>query len=441
MATKPERYEFDGAFQTKIAALTLRDDVFNARVEGLVQPGYFMDEAEAALVGLTLDYYGKFKKRPDTVTLIQLLKDAVEKKRVRDDLKDDIKDKIKELLRADISDREYVADTVAEFARHQAIFSAIESSVGLLDKRDFDSIGKLIKSAVEIGVNNEGTYYDYFEQIETRTMERKEFLIGKKDRDGITTGIAELDKLLYRGGWGRRELTTLMAGAKKGKSIGLSFFAMNAVLAGHNVLFVTLEVATDIVAARMDARLSQVEMGELAKKHNTVADKVKEAAGGKRGTLKIHEYPTGTFRPADLRRLLEKYRAQGITFDLIVLDYADIMAPDTRYRDNQIAESKSIYEAIRAIGQEEGAAILTATQTNRGGHKAHTATAADVAEDFNRIRIADLVISINADEYERADKQARLHFAASRNQAGDFTVTIGQDLERMLFVTKVIGAS
>ncbi|TOK02641.1 DNA helicase, partial [Vibrio parahaemolyticus] len=84
----------------------------------------------------------------------------------------------------------------------------------------------------------------------------------------------------------------------------------------------------------------------------------------------------------------------------------------------------------RAIAQREELAILSATQTNREGHKSVTAKAEHAAEDFNKIRTADLVISINATEEEMAKGEARLFFAASRNQKGEFTMRIKRDLSR-----------
>ncbi len=88
---------------------------------------------------------------------------------------------------------------------------------------------------------------------------------------------------------------------------------------------------------------------------------------------------------------------------------------------------------------KEGFAVLTATQTNRAGASKAVAKMDDVAEDFNKIRIADLVISINRTDEERAMGEARLFFAASRNQPGNFSLRISQDLDRMKFVKDIIG--
>lgn len=139
-----------------------------------------------------------------------------------------------------------------------------------------------------------------------------------------------------------------------------------------------------------------------------------------------------------LRRLLRRYAAQGLRFDLIVIDYADIMAPDILSKE-PTENSKSVYLALRAIAQEEDAAMLSATQTNREGAKANVATMTTVAEDFNKIRIADLVISINSNDAEKAKNEARLYFAASRNQKGDFSIRVRQDMEKAIFISRILG--
>lgn len=161
----------------------------------------------------------------------------------------------------------------------------------------------------------------------------------------------------------------------------------------------------------------------------------------------MHEYPSGTFSPNQLRQLVQRYKTPGrnpdgslrppIKFDLIVVDYADIMAPNYRTND-AIENSKSVYVDLRAIAFEENAAVLTATQTNREGFKSTVAKAEHVAEDFNKVRTVDLMISINKTEEEAARGESRLYFAASRNQESGFTVVIKQNLSMMKFIEDVV---
>jgi len=432
-----ERFEFDAKFQTKIAALVLKDSQFNLRTEGLIRPEFFENQAEASLVNIGLTYFNKYKRVPDTIILLKLIKEAIAAKSIRKDLLMEVKNSVREVTQTDISDRDYVVDEVASFARHQAMGQAILDSVELVERRDFDRAFNNIRKAMDVGAADKVAAYDYFGDIDLRTTIRKEIAAGTRKKRGITTGIRALNKLLYHDGWGIAELTLLMGGPKTGKSTALAEFAKYGAMAGHNVLFVTLEVSKEILAERLDANVADIAVEALGDHIMEASDKIK-LAEKKSGKLMIHEFPTGSMDAGMLRRLIARYKAEDLTFEMICVDYADIMAPTYR-TDDPIQNSKSIYIDLRAIAQEEQVAMLTATQTNREGAKAAVAKMEHVAEDFNRVRIADLVISINRSEAERAKGEARLFFAASRNQKGEFTVRIKQELEKMKFMAKILG--
>lgn len=432
-------YEFDGEFQSKIVALTLRDQQFASTTHGLVQPSFMVSAAEAVLVSIASEYFEKFKKAPDKAVLGELLKDAIRTKKIRGDMIADVKEAVRAAFTADISDRAFVVEKVAEFARERAVEAAMIASVDHLGKRDFAQIEKAFRSAMLVGAAEDAGEYDYFEMIEGRTERRVALASGKATFDGITTGCEELDAVLYHRGWGRKELSLLMGPAKGGKSGFMIDFAQAAATGArrHNVLYVTLEVAAAIIADRIDANLSDTMMKVLKDSPHDVRKKI-EAIHAKSGVLKLREYPTGAFKPSQLRRLLENYRAKGLAFDLVVVDYADIMAPEHR-TDNDIQNFRSIYVDLRAIAFDYDCAVLTATQTNREGAKKTTSVMTDVAEDFNKIRIADVVISLNATQEEKDSGEARLFFAASRNTEDGFTLRISQDRTRMKFLKRVLG--
>tara|TARA_R110000851_G_C13102760_1_gene569221 strand:- start:6535 stop:7887 length:1353 start_codon:yes stop_codon:yes gene_type:complete len=431
------KFEFDEAFQSKIAALACRDTMFLEQTEGLVHPDHFENAAEATLVNISLEYFQNYKQVPDTVILLDLVRAAIKRKAIRSDMVAEVKASIRGMLKANIADRKYVEDKISDFARHQAMGDFIIKAVEWREKNDFNKIDEELKKVMNVGINEMTGAYDYWEKIEQRTHIRREEAAGRLKKRGITTGIRALDKVLYHHGWGRKEMAVIMGGPKTGKSTALGTFAKNASLAGHNVIVFSLEVSNDIIAERLDASMSDIAVNALGKHIVEVDSKIK-IAGKKAGHLKMHEFPTGTLTPSALKRIITRYKSQGIVFDLCVVDYGDIMAPNFRTM-NEIENSKSIYVDLRACAQEEDFAMLTATQTNRDGAKARVAKMEHVAEDFNRIRIADLVISINADEAEKEKNEARLYFTASRNQKGNFTLRIQQDLERMIFVKKVLG--
>jgi replicative DNA helicase len=442
---EPPKFNFDAEFQARIAALTLRDSTFNSMVDGLVKADYFESEIEAYLVGAALRYFQKYKKAPAGLPIYaMLIRDDIDSKVLPKNLAAAAIGRLKELFAEDISDREFVVDQVATFARHQAVQEAMFKAIPMLDKGNFDAISTLMRGALDVGATSGDDEYDYGAEIDTRTATRLQRAAGKAPPTGITTGYKVIDELLFHKGWGRKELQVILGGPKAGKTTSLIDFGLNAWAAGFNVLYASCEVGKDVISARMDANVSQTLFKELDNHTHEVRQKVAEhvqkclRSDGTRSVFKVHEYPTGGLKPSELRRLIERYKTKGVVFDLVIVDYADIMCPE-RHTDSAIENSKSIYVDLRGIAIRENCAVLTATQANRLGSNANVIKAEHVAEDFNKVRIADLMISINRTDEERAAGRARLFFAASRNQEGEFTLEIEQALDRMKFITRVLG--
>ena len=434
-------YEFDGETQSEIAASLMNDADFCRRTESLIKPSYFVDDIEGILAGMAMDYHKKYKDVPPTHVWLELLKEAKTSKRIRSDQWDDLKEKFVDLKKRTVRARAWLMDNVAKWAQEQAITESIIRSAKLVgDSRDetrFQKIKEMVVKAVELGLADRDESYNYFDRIEERTNTRLEIAAGGKMKSGVTTGVPELDKHLFHNGWGKRELSLLMGGAKASKSFALGFFAAQAAKAGHNVLFVTLENSRDIVAGRLDAFFSGVGISEHLTSPHAVDLGVRGAAGRPGiGRVEIREFPTGTFKPSKLKAIMDQDRGRGIVYELVVIDYADIMAPDYR-TDDKIENSASVYRTIRAIGQEENVAILTATQTNREGHKSAVARSEHVAEDFNKIRLCDVCVSINRTDDERADGKARFYIVAARNTPDGITFFVKQDLDKGLAIAEV----
>tara|TARA_R110002074_G_scaffold86408_2_gene190815 strand:- start:4165 stop:5484 length:1320 start_codon:yes stop_codon:yes gene_type:complete len=431
-------FEFDSDLQSLIAALVLRDSDFNSRVEGLIDPGYFTDELEAGLVSLWQTYFAAYKSVPKSgAVAAALLAKGLKAKILHPSRKDDVVDRYRELMALDIADRDFVIEQVEVFARHQAMAHAVLESVDLISAGNYGKVEELIKKAGQVSASDDSGAYVYFDEIESRRLKREEIASGKRGFDGIPTGIELLDAHLFHRGWGRKELTLIMGGAKAGKTTALIDAARACSMNGLSALYVTLEVSSEIVAERLDANISEFNYSALISGALDVEKRI-NAAKAKAGPLIIHEYPSGTLTPAGLSRLVNKYKADGMTFDLIVVDYADLMAPN--HRNTEAREnSREIYIDLRAIAQEHNAAMLSATQTNREGMKAAVQRMEHVAEDINKVRTADLLITLNQTEDEKVSKQMRLFLAASRNQADGICIRIEQALERGKFVAKVLG--
>lgn len=437
MSDTEAQYDFAPAMQQKIAALFMRDTTFAMATKDLIKPEYFAESHVGALVRIVQEHVKVYRAVPDMKILPQIIKDEIGKKRIRPDMIDGIKTTIREVISADLSNPQYVADRVSDFAKHQAIEQAIMSSLPLLEKGEFDKIGQLMKEAVAVGSVNDGGGYNYFAEIANRTKQRNEMASGKVVRNGITSGYSGIDAYLYHCGWGRRELSCIMGAAKAGKSMSLGDFGKNATLAGYNVFYDSLEVHKEIIADRVDASMSDTMMRDLLKDADKVEAAIK-AMEAKSGRFEIRDHASGTLKPSQLHRLIENYRAEGLIFDLVIVDYADIMAAE--YRSDSLQENlRTIYIDLRALAHELNCAVLTATQTNRDGAKASTAKATDVGDDWNKARTVDIMIGINATDAEKAAGEARLTWLLSRNTEDGFSLRIKQNRQKMQFLTKIMG--
>lgn len=430
-------YDFDDAFQLKIASHVVRDELFMRRANDLIYKEHFGDEGLQWLVGHALDHYRRFEQVPSSAILINDVKALKASGRMKPETVDLVVPHLRHMFGpdCDLSNRDYMVEQVARFAKKQAFETALLKAADLIDKGDnFDEAKALMDGAAQVGAIDDGVHYEFWTGAAARTESRIERMrTGVKT--GITTGHPELDNALAEGGWGRGELSVLMGPPKSGKSIGLGEFGVNASQAGFNVLYCSLENSARIVGDRMDANVSAVRMRDLTSTPAAVRGAV-EAKAPTCGKLYIHEFPTGTLRPQDIRRLVRKYQSAGTIIDLIVIDYADIMAPDYR-TGAENTDSKQIYTAIRAIGQQENCAILTATQTNRDGAKATVAKFTDVSEDINRVRLADVFIILAATDAEKADDIFRLYMAAMRNSESGVMFSCRSDRARMKFIKNI----
>lgn len=437
MTEEEKVFEFDAEFQEQIVALALRDSKFSQQVEGLIEPFYFTNEADAVVYKIASDYWASFRVAPAPAVWPQMIKDAVASKIISKAQLPDVVAKIKTVGTMKISDREFVVNKVDEFARNQAWELGILKCAELVESGKFEEIAKIVGECQLVGASKEDFDYDYFENSSQRLNRRRAVMAGEIAPTGVTTGLRDMDDRLYQKGWGKQELSVIAGAAKSGKSMSLITFAVNANRVGFDVLFISLEVSTAIVSDRIDANISQIPMNSLMDRMAVVHGKVDALSKSGAGKMHVVGYPSGTFSPNDLRRLLAKQRARGHEYDLVVIDYLDIMRPDIRTND-AIENSKSIWIDVRAIMQEWDTAGLTATQLNREGFKAAVGRMEHVSDDINKVRTADQMISLNSTEAEKALGEARFYFAASRNCESDFSLRVKTARDQSNMLTRFV---
>lgn len=438
---------FDQAFQEQLAAHYFRDDVFVVSVGSLVLPEYFENETLQALVAVQGSYLAKYGACPTLNTYVQILQRSIATKAVKIPDMAEAKRLLGVIHKYDLKDRQFVTDTIAEFARHQALMNSVLVMADALDTGDNTKIGKalqVVDEAKDVGAVDSQQATDFASTRAERQARRRAVANGTAAGGGITTGMPDLDKYLQPwGGWGRKELSILMAPPKGGKTAGMIQFAIAAAAAGHNVFYASCEVSEEIIGNRSDANISGVHMGDLVKREKEVDRAVEqwENIPG-RGRLDVQAFPIRTLKVSELTRILKKKQANGITYDLIVVDYLGIMKPEVNYADNKRFGLAEIGQDLRAMATVFNAAVLTAYQTNRDGTKKaqkNVADGTDAAEDYEVVRTADVLITINFSPDDRANGEVVLYFSEMRNAEGGLRLRFSQDLGCMRFLIDFIG--
>jgi len=306
-------------------------------------------------------------------------------------------------LEEEISEFEWLVDTTEKWCRDRAIYLALMESIALADgnsdeKKGRDAIPAILSDALAVSFDTH-IGHDYLGDYEQRyeTYHRKE--------DRVEFDLEYLNKIT-KGGLPNKTLNIALAGTGVGKSLFMCHVASSVLLQGRNVLYITMEMAEEKIAERIDANLLNVpiqEIGDLPKV--MFEDKVTKLAQKTQGTLIIKEYPTASAHSGHFKSLLNELALKkSFRPDIIFIDYLNICA-SSRYRGNSTVNSysyiKAIAEELRGLAVEANVPIVSATQTTRSGFGSSDVELTDTSESFGLPATADLMFAlISTDDLE-----------------------------------------
>jgi replicative DNA helicase len=185
-----------------------------------------------------------------------------------------------------------------------------------------------------------------------------------------------------------------------------------------------------VCAARLDAMNSDIPSDQLIHRANKVSEAVKE--GVPKGKLYLFEYPTKALSVSEIKRQVKKLQNEkGVKIDLVTVDYLDILKP-ARFTGDKLEDQSSLGEELRGMATVLKLPVLTASQVNRNGSNKALITGKDIAGSWEKIMVADEIITLSATEDELANSQLRIHFSESRN-SGLCTLNIKTAFERGRF--------
>ena len=381
--------------ETTILRNLLHNEDYARKVIPFIQPDFFEERSEKIIFDETVSFITKY----DNCVTIEALNIEVEN---RTDLTaEEVKNihNISKELNDSPVDSQWLLDTTEKWCRDRAIYLALMESIHIADgndeKKNRDAIPNILSDALAVSFDN-NIGHDYLENYE----ERYEYY--HRTEDKIPFDLEYFDKIT-KGGLPNKTLNIALAGTGVGKSLFMCHHASSVLLQGRNVLYITMEMAEEKIAERIDANLLNVPIQQLADLPKNMFDKkVTKLADKTQGTLIIKEYPTAAAHSGHFKALLNELALKkSFRPDIIFIDYLNICA-SSRYRANTAVNSysyvKAIAEELRGLAVEANVPIVSATQTTRSGFASSDVDLTDTSESFGLPATADLMFALISTE-------------------------------------------
>jgi replicative DNA helicase len=387
----------------RIETTILRNLVFNEnysrKVIPFIQPNYFEQRTEKVVFQEIVNFIVKY----GSAITVEALNIEVEN---RTDLSDGEVKEIREITKSlndSPVDDQWLLDTTEKWCRDRAIYLALMESIHIADgedeKKNRDAIPSILSNALAVSFDNH-IGHDYLQDYE----ERYESYHRKENR--IPFDIEYFNKIT-KGGLPNKTLNIALAGTGVGKSLFMCHMASSCVLDGRNVLYITMEMAEEKIAERIDANLLNVPIQQLIDLPRQMFEtKVTNISKKTQGTLIIKEYPTASAHSGHFKALLNELSLKkSFKPDIIFIDYLNICA-SSRYKSNLSVNSysyiKAIAEELRGLAVEFNVPIVSATQTTRSGYGNSDVELTDTSESFGLPATADLMFAlISTEELEQ----------------------------------------
>ena len=385
--------------EKKILKHLLNDDAYTRKILPFLSGDYFSDHSEKVIYEEIHKYITKYNNLP-TVEALTIEIDG------RSNLSGDQHKKVTGLLdelnvtEFDTRDGVWLLDATEKFCQEKAIYNAIMESIQILDesgnsKKEKGAIPDILSDALAISFDNH-VGHDFIDDAETRY----EFYHTVEKR--IPFDLDYLNRIT-KGGLPEKTLNIILAGTGVGKSMFMCHCAAANLSIGKNVLYITLEMAEERIAERIDANLMNVDIDKLmALPKESYLKKIERLKEKTLGRLIIKEYPTASANVTHFKHLLNelKLKRQFVP-DIIYIDHLNICA-SSRMRQganvNSYSFIKAIAEELRGLAVEHKVPVISATQTTRGGYSNSDVDITDTSESFGLPATADFMIALIATE-------------------------------------------
>ena len=388
--------------ETTILRNLIHNEEYSRKVIPFIEPTYFEQRTEKVI----FEEIAKFIVKYGSAITTEALNIEVEN---RTDLNESEIKETREICNSFNDapvDHQWLLDTTEKWCRDRAIYLALMESIHIADggdeKKNRDAIPSILSDALAVSFDN-NIGHDYLQNYE----ERYEYYHKKEEK--ISFDLEYFNKIT-KGGLPNKTLNVALAGTGVGKSLFMCHVASSVLLQGRNVLYITMEMAEEKIAERIDANLLNVPIQDLADlPRKTFENKVTNISKKTQGSLIIKEYPTASAHSGHFKALLNELSLKkSFKPDIIFIDYLNICA-SSRYKSGMSVNSysyiKAIAEELRGLAVEANVPIVSATQTTRSGYSSSDVDLTDTSESFGLPATADLMFAlISTEELEQLNQ-------------------------------------
>lgn len=389
--------------ETQILANLIDNEEYVRKVIPFMHEDYFSELEYRKVFSTIHNYVDKYNGTPTKGALLIALQ---EDRSVTEDLYLKCEATINGLQIDREAEMAWLLDQTENFCKDKAIYNAIMESIQIIDgtNKDLgpDALPALLTEALQVGFDT-NVGHDYIENAPER------FDFYNRVEEKIPFDLEYFNKIT-EGGLSNKTLNVALAGTGVGKSLFMCHMASAAISQGTNVLYITLEMAEERIAERIDANLMNIPIQDLKDMPKKMFDdRITKISNKIEGNLVIKEYPTASAHAGHFKALLNELKIKrNFTPDIIFIDYLNICA-SSRFRAGTAANSytiiKSIAEELRGLAVESNVPIVTATQTTRSGYANSDVELTDTSESFGLPATADLMFAlISTEELEQMNQ-------------------------------------
>jgi replicative DNA helicase len=381
--------------EQKILTNLIYDEQYCRKVIPFIKKEYFADRKEAILAAQIVAFFNEYNK-PATKDVLQI--EVGNRKDLTDKELTELQEFITKLEHEPVND-DWMLQHTEKFCKDRAVYNAILNSISIIDGRDKnhtqDAIPSILSDALSVTFDNH-VGHDYLDDHDAR------FDFYHRIEEKVSFDLDMFNKIT-KGGLSKKTLNIALAGTGVGKSLFMCHMAAGVLTQGKNVLYITMEMAEERIAERIDANLLNLTMDELKVVDRDIYEgRIDKIAKKTQGKLIIKEYPTAGAHTGHFRALLEELKLKrDFKPDIIYIDYLNICASQRMKQGgsvNSYTYIKSIAEEIRGLAVEYNVPIVSATQTTRGGFTNSDPGLEDTSESFGLPATADFMFALVSNE-------------------------------------------